>query len=262
MCTAQAVMFLFFFPASWTWSVALVYQLRCVLRFKKLWFTVAPLHFFCWGIPLVLLFLPLLTPTQFGQDDGYNGKSPCTLSGKDSKLWMTSFFSFFLLCFCSMVVITADAAFHLWRRPNHRSIKREIAVYNTVKLYPVASLIAWLPNTIFVASYNLGADPSYFWTAVSMVLTTQNGTLLALIFFTHSQPARAKWKALLYGPPRARPCPTPLSSESDAEDQLQHLIGSESGTLTETLILSDCRPPDDALSLFDKRSSFQSFQSD
>ena len=89
LCSAQSFFYLYFIPASWIWTLLLVYQLRTLILFKTLYISRKSMHIICWSIPLIPALLPLST-NYYGQDDGLNEASHCALGGnvRLKFLWM------------------------------------------------------------------------------------------------------------------------------------------------------------------------------
>ena len=192
-CTVQAFLYLFFFPASWFWTAALVYQLRCVAIHNKIWLRVRYLHMLCWTIPLILALAPLSTNT-YGQDDYLEGSSVCNVGGNSLKAYNWSLGdtgSEFLLCFVLMMFHVIEIG--LFFRKNKELISdSKKSLFCATRLYPLGMLVAWLPFTIVEFYYSSG---NYKWRAWELVqlLSTQYGTFLGLIYFVYSKQARDIW---------------------------------------------------------------------
>jgi hypothetical protein len=81
------------------------------------------------------------------------------------------------------------------------SFTKTFELYNILKLYPSAMAV-WIPNLIIgylcIFLFNNKKPDSEVSIAlmITEVLFTQNGTLLAIIFFLTSKLARQKWRKL------------------------------------------------------------------
>ncbi len=75
---------------------------------------------------------------------------------------------------------------------------RELTLFNSIKLYPIALFITWFPSFLAVLLINaevIGFKAIIVFLAYSF--STQNGSLLAIIYFSRSSVARLLWFNLL-----------------------------------------------------------------
>ena len=104
LCSFQGFGLLYFPPTSWLWTAMLVFQLRTLIIFKTIHLSMFWMHCICWGVPLLLSFLPLST-NRYGADDAQDGNIPCDLNGNPTTkyIWLDScstgvaFFCFLLM---------------------------------------------------------------------------------------------------------------------------------------------------------------------
>jgi hypothetical protein len=199
-CTTQAFLYQFFFPASWVWTALLIFQLRCVLRYQKMWLRIRSMHLIVWSVAAFAAFGPLSTGNSFGQDDELNGYMPCNFRGATMPDYLWGIFAFaliILVCIATMVYYVIEI--RLYRKMNGWvATPRQIALYKTTRLYPIAMAACWLPYLGFAylqEPSHVKIDIVY---KVLCCLTALYGPLLALIFFTHSIEARNAWKGLFY----------------------------------------------------------------
>ena len=72
----------------------------------------------------------------------------------------------------------------------------------TIALYPIILLITWLPNIVYFMIQLFRGDPNQHespdFTVTSFLISTQYGTMLAILFFIQSGRAREKWSNLYY----------------------------------------------------------------
>ena len=192
-CTVQAFLINFFFPASWIWTSFLVYQLRCAVLNKHLWFKIWHMHVICWPLSLLVSCLPLST-LQYGQDDALSGQSNCFFSGKKAMkyTWADLFFNIALIaCFFFMTYRIVEVILFL-RRSKEYLLN---SIYISMRMYPLGMAFVWGP----VCLYNvvIRFDPRFFDTRVNdwlILLATQSGTVMAVIFFSRTGEARRLWQ--------------------------------------------------------------------
>eukprot|EP01038_Epipyxis_sp_PR26KG_P013793 gene13793-18501_t len=82
LCIMQSLLTIFFFPASWLWTAALVYQIYCMVVYKRLWLKLYMIHIICWSLSLILLLAPLST-NIYGTEKVSNEKGICHFTGKN-----------------------------------------------------------------------------------------------------------------------------------------------------------------------------------
>ena len=197
MCSTQAAVGIFYFtPASWLWSLMLVYQLRTLIIFKSIHLSINWMHFLCWSVPLLPTFLPLTT-NSYGQDDSQNGFVPCTLGGNPTTkfIWIdTVRTGIAFLCFFFMTIWSMEIYFYILRSDSNDNILRERKLFHSMKLYPTTLFITWFPSFLCVILINakvLGVNSVFI--LVSFVISSQCGSLLAIVFFTRSSVSRLLW---------------------------------------------------------------------
>lgn len=199
-CTTQAFIFMYFFPASWLWTIMLVYQLRCVALTNKIWLSMKWLHIICWTLPIVPSILPLTT-NSYGQDDYVQGMETCTYGGNQIKsdVWIIiTLYGSALLCFCVMLLCIANIGWNSFTNgtettPSMRRHKQSL--FYTTLYYPLGMVALWTPMTA-VLIYNVNGEYSWATIEWSQALSTQYGTFLAVVFFWNSREARFKWAYL------------------------------------------------------------------
>ena len=199
-CSIQAFGVFYFPLASWLWTVMLVYQLRTLLILKSLHISMSWIHGICWSIPLVLSLLPLST-NQYGMDDYANGDLACSLSGNVTTkfIWLDiCSTAAAMVCFILMAIWSVEIYFHFRQAED---AAREMSFLNIMKLYPLALLVTWWPrcviNILISAAIISARSSSTLFAAICFfILSTQYGTLTAIIYFSHSSASRMLWANL------------------------------------------------------------------
>eukprot|EP01035_Chromulina_nebulosa_P022875 gene22875-29629_t len=196
-CSIQAFFYLYFIPASWLWTTMFVYQLRNLLILKRIRVTMAQVHAVCWGIPLITSLLPLTT-NPYGQDDFIDGTVPCVLGGDriTRLLWISttdSGLSFMLVILMTIWLVQIHR--YLSSVESSDSTVKEKALFASMKQYPLALFITWVPR--FIESVVRGAEPLGGDPQVAIIptaiLASQYGVIVAVIFFHESATARLLW---------------------------------------------------------------------
>jgi hypothetical protein len=237
LCQTQSILLLFFFPASWLWTVALVFQLYSMSVYRRLYIRMLPLHCIVWSVSLLVLTLPLIE-NRYGNDDELSGHVICTLNGRQQRShleWMLGIFNGVLgLCVAFMVAILVHVWLHFASRDEDSERDwREIALFRSMRLYPLALTLTRVP--VFVAFLVLAVtgDMPIGYLQGSEAIATQYGTLLAIIFFSNSQLIRTKWWELLFprDPTREKHSSfvsDPPDIEGDAFSSEDSIVGSPS----------------------------------
>ena len=261
MCSLQACGSLYFAPASWLWSMVLVYQLRTLIIFKSINLSMKWLHFICWSIPLIPTFLPLTT-NPYGQDDSLNGSAPCVLGGNSTTkfIWLnTTKSGLAFLCFFFMIIWTIEIHLYLTAGAD---LTREKSLFYTMILYPTVLFITGIPNFIVVTLIDAKvlATDSLF-TYLCFVFASQYGFLVAIVYFSRSSVSRLLWYNLL-----KRICLSVLfvfgcslatiscSSVMDEDEKLIHedsIVSDENLLVTQAIFRDSSRLRDSLLELRD-----------
>ena len=217
LCICQSFTALFFSSASWFFTTALVYQLRCVMLYHKVWVRVQYIHMALWPISLLLATLPLST-NPYGQNNRLTNLSPCSLAGSSysGDIWDFVFIGgLFIFLFVVMSLMMARVA---WE---HRKAGRVMApavraIYNTTRLYPLGLFITWLPKTIELAISLNSVYLSLDFIAYCAISSTQYGTIVGFVFFYGNPPIRQQWYTIFQ---RFRCCMTQKGTDSPLESR-------------------------------------------
>ena len=204
-CVLQSILRLYFYPASWIWILILVYQLRNLLIFKELGLKPREMHLIAWLVPLIPLLLPFSSGNMsYGTDDRVSGQYPCSWSSNHEAskyVWIIAvYWGLVLFCFSIML-------FWIYSVYNYFQVEKvpvnsiEYSLWRTMILYPLSMFITWVPLVLF-AIIQVGTiwftDYPMALQQVVLILSTQNGTLLSIIFFCRSKRIRVHWKQLIY----------------------------------------------------------------
>lgn len=198
LCPTQAFLGMFFFPASWMWTVSLLFQLRCIILHKRLFLTMPNLHAICWISSIVLVLLPL-SSTRYGLDDDVSGEVFCFLAGREGVFWILVLY-LLTLCICigMMVVFLVQIRNHHNAKMLLETSQREKILIKAVVWYPVGLIVCWFG--VIVAALYYVADPSkgeITFVEVVEIVATQYGTVRTIIFFSSSKIVRDRWLELM-----------------------------------------------------------------
>ena len=193
LCPIQAFMVVVFYKSSWCWCSILTYQLYCVVVYTKVYLTWPVMHFIGWFIPLLTTLLPLTT-NKFGRDDieDEDIMGWCYYKG-NAEYWDIITFDLLLL---STLICMAFFTIRVYNKMSDFS-DNIYGLISALAYYPLSIAISWSPTLILAFLINSSIIPLnntvrllYF---ICTLLSTQNGTLLAIIFFGKSPEARIKW---------------------------------------------------------------------
>lgn len=207
-CTYQAVMLLYWYPASWCWTAMLVLQLRSMIMFKKFWLDLNKMNIICWGLPLIALLLPRTT-SHWGREDLVHDKNVidiCLLAGKHHMVWLTIFWTgFYFVGFFFMVFSLRNLYLHIHRSDVDKSsptFVSELGLWRRMRLYPLVSIITWLPLlavNLVMATCNYNPYITSIYIAGADSWSSQVGTAIAVIFFYNCKRARVLWYDQIFG---------------------------------------------------------------
>ena len=213
-CRAQSFMLFFFFPASWMWTTALVYQLHSMMFYKKLKMSMFSLHCICWSISLMVALLPL-SENEYGQDDDLVERSVCYLksSHKQRKFWWLFglYNGLLIVCVLLMIYWMVRTYWHVGTmRTTTFTDHKERAIFHATRRYPMALVVTWTLSIFVTIGLGIYNDVKVDYVQAGQIAQSQYGTLLALIFFTNSKIVRHRWKELW----RRLCCFLPIASTS------------------------------------------------
>ena len=198
ICNVQAFGTLYFSPASWLWTLMLVYQLRTLIIFKSINLSMRWMHLICWSIPLIPAFLPQTT-NSYGQDDSLNGVAPCILGGDSTTkyIWInTTKTGLAILCFLMMLIWSVEI--HLYICKCNGDSGREVSLFNSMKLYPLILFVTWIPKCVVIMLINAKViGVNQILATCVITFSTQYGSLLTITYFSRSSVSRLLWFNLL-----------------------------------------------------------------
>jgi len=155
------------------------------------------MHIICWTIPLIPALLPLST-NDYGQDDGLNEASHCSLGGNERLkfLWIvTCDTGLAFICFLLMAIWSLEIFRFCQSNQHTEAFDKELSLFQSMRLYPLALFITWVPTFIFEILIFAGILSTFNHTVISplQVIATQYGTILTIIYFTQSKASRMLW---------------------------------------------------------------------
>lgn len=157
-CTIQGAVGTFFFPASWTFTSFMCYQLRCLLINKEVWISLKWIHIITWSITSLVTFVPLLFDVEFGEDDKYSKESPCNIVTNNNNvniyIVFDTWLSILVISFILMFYWSIEVAMYFKREGIDNSY-RMYNIYTSIILYPLGLVIVWLPLLMLIVIGNI-----------------------------------------------------------------------------------------------------------
>ena len=198
LCTTQAFLALFFIPASWLWSSALVYQMHCMIVHKKLFLSMTHLHVICWSIPSVIALLPL-SRNPYGQDDDLNGSSICLLHcvEHDCYLWNLGLYVSTLLINIFLMSYYLYKMHGYLRNQKSAMVVRETALFQSLSWYPIGLIVCWTFTIMVEVLIAATFGHRTILIEIAAIISSQYGTICCIIFFSSSSLVRKRWWVLL-----------------------------------------------------------------
>ena len=203
--------------STWFWATFMILTLWTYISAGKSFMTFRNMNMLCWSLNLLLCFLPFSTHTYYGEDDDRLGRSLCSfragneeseVRSDDVKLWIiiTSYTP------CSLAVATMFVLLFVTARKVNTFAtiagKRIRKLVRNTSLYPLITVLLWLPNMIcfLVAEWGYPHRPSdeVYWnniflpTRLTYCWATLGGFFVSVAFFVNSKEARNRWSALLW----------------------------------------------------------------
>mmetsp|Transcript_6189 Transcript_6189/g.10345 ORF Transcript_6189/g.10345 Transcript_6189/m.10345 type:complete len:411 (-) Transcript_6189:147-1379(-) len=202
-CWFQGLTTTYNYLSSIFWTTLIVYQVYCIVVSNQCVFKyMAGYHLLCWGLPLLLTFLPLTTNTYDNTDDqgtwcfvANDSRSP---SWSELFWWVAAFYFWLWAALTYSVYSLTSVALKL------RKLKRIPPVISqTVRklvLYPIVTMLCWGPNIVvntyaFIEGARFDFSSPIWRTAILIAIwcTTSQGFLNSCVFFTLNPLVRVQW---------------------------------------------------------------------
>lgn len=190
------------------WTSLITYQMyQVVVNEGKVVKNMFYVHCFCWGLPLLLTFIPLTTSTYANPDDEATW---CFVADRhNSPPWSQLFW--FIVSFYAWLWMAMLCSVYMLVSIVLKLRKLEVVphlISSTVgklALYPVIITVCWTVNTvanIYTFSTNKALNdlnPSWsMMVNLGIVFATLQGFLNAVVFFGMNPLVREHWGCLLY----------------------------------------------------------------
>lgn len=186
--------------SSWLFTVSLVFQLYSLLITKQVWLKLKGIHLICWGLSILITLLPLST-NKFGGIEKLNGLAHCTLSGDtDARhTWSMIYYSILLICVIILSYLTYLIQIFINSNEILMKNKSALMIAKTTLLYTMNMFICWIPLLLCSIIGLFNRDfifNSYYYAFLqfSINVSTQNGTILAIIFYKYSPQVTEKYR--------------------------------------------------------------------
>lgn len=172
------------------------------------------MHAIAWGLPLVLVMLPL-SSIDIGESP--SGSQWCIFVRRENnprwlvRFWSyVSFFAWLFMCSGAMIMWQFIIGVRFRTSPMVAVVRR---TYDKVYLYPIAMISCWILN--FICDDISGWGNNILFVALSMIFGILNGVCSALIFMVKSEEAQWRWKNYFFKKPSI------LQLESNVEPPIQ-----------------------------------------
>ena len=188
LCVFQGASIYFFKRSCWFWTLALNYNLYCLIVYGAPALGVLPMHVLIWSVSLGLEFLPYVSGGfVYGSDDTVNhreGTQPCNLRNTTLySVWVAITFVFPLLF---SLLLMMYYSIRVWLRYKTTVLKPLVkSACMSLFYYPLALLIADIPyliaffvNFLHDQGYSVTdrisalSNASLAWSSIFGVLTT------------------------------------------------------------------------------------------
>ena len=205
VCYVQATFTNFFAMSSVLWTAFIVYILYdVVVKRHSLEGIYHQAHIVCWGVPLLITFMPLTTD-KFGvygnEERGYCGVA----QRSDAVVWTSDFWNllFDIIVICSLI-FTASLLYLIYSSL-HQQDPRFISVYidmavRKLKYYPIIILVCWsvqvyLDIVVIYLADDESLTPVWLLIASDTLICLQ-GSLTTWAFWIENREIRLMWYLL------------------------------------------------------------------
>jgi hypothetical protein len=157
LCTLQSGLFMFFERAGWNWTVVLALQLDGLVTRKNIPFNEWQMHAISWSISLFFEIVPFFRNMSYGSDD-----DSTICSGLHYHRFVTEMIAIIFTGYLFIVILILFflniKLFHFLRISGN---ERLISVARTLRRYPAALIVFWLPNMVISTFGNSGGPNGY-----------------------------------------------------------------------------------------------------
>ena len=217
-CSIQGFGLVFFSRMSWFYTDVLIFQLFCLIIFKRYFLNKRHMDVVVFTLNIVLSLIPYSTGTGYGQDDESSSRILCNFyvaKGDDeAEVQWTQYtylyglnFSFMIIIVFSTIIVCYNLFFNNNKSSNIYVSERAKDSWKIVTLYPLAMMITWVPSqayNIYFFSYqsthsNRIPPKGYVILDYLQALNVLYGPFLSIIFYTKTLDARRAWMHNLRG---------------------------------------------------------------
>lgn len=218
LCGMQALFLMAFNVASWTWTLLLVFQLRCAIIFRRIFLSTTSMHVLCWTISTFSILLPAFVLQDNFWVYNHSEETICFFSNSkknEELITMTFFYSFLWFVDFSMAFLLIEVFLHFRKisgsgRQNSSDALEKITskIFRNMIAYPLVMALFSIPVTVEMLIIAHNYDPkgkgSKYFDDLDLYLFNildnikmLSGAALAILFFILSAEARDKWSMLL-----------------------------------------------------------------
>jgi len=215
-CYVQGFMFIFFGRVSWYFTDVLIFQLFCLVVFKKYFISIKVVHIIIWPLMIIEQFLPYAFGVKYGRNNVDNkpvGRCFLTAFNNDFnnnvynsiEVFVIEFFiSFFFIILLAIGIVGYSYYISKTEPLNLTKIAHVRESISTAILYPIAMIIFYVPSFIYSSINGLYIKHMHhnlhnFQVIFNYLVAIQTlyGVTLTIIFYTKTKMARREW-FLLY----------------------------------------------------------------
>ena len=174
-----------------SWSTVITFSMFHIVNTSRLPVIDWRYHVFCWGLPALATFLPLMN-TRYGAPNGIGWCWVVPTSSSPS--WALPVWYWFSFYFWALLGFVTMVYFYVRMRIKIRSFDRTyqasvIKTVDSVKYYPAIILVCWFLTSL----YDFGLIANETYQTVELGISCLQGFFTSLLFFYTNGDARSAW---------------------------------------------------------------------
>jgi hypothetical protein len=194
-CWIQGILTNIFTLSSLQWTTVVTYSLYSIVHSKRQVSITPAIHFYCWGIPTLVTFLPLINSTY-----GTNGNWCWVIPTKHTPNWAADFwfwFSFYAwvwVGFIGMIIVLSILTPQLRHRKVDTTDRALATLQNVIrKLYwfPFIILVSWIIPCISDTILHITGYYNLNFGSIGSLLACSQGLLTSVVLWTQDEELRS-----------------------------------------------------------------------